>query len=111
MSEQAVGAWVKGESRPSADNLLQLADYFKTSLDKLVGRLPPGAEALEPLCSQVNAVSEALTNLLPNRAIVDDVQKKLKEEEAAPKANEEQGESSDQDTSEDDGPAENEQNA
>ena len=38
VADRLVGAWRKGEKRPTLDNLVLLADFFGVSLDFLVGR-------------------------------------------------------------------------
>jgi transcriptional regulator with XRE-family HTH domain len=38
VSRQAIAKWENGESVPTLDNLVFLADYYKVSLDELVGR-------------------------------------------------------------------------
>lgn len=37
-SDRVVGAWCKGEKKPSFDNILRLADFFKVSADYLMCR-------------------------------------------------------------------------
>lgn len=37
-NDRLIGAWRKGEKRPTLDNLVLLADYFSVSLDYLTGR-------------------------------------------------------------------------
>ena len=38
VSRQAIAKWENGESIPTLENLVFLADYYKISLDELVGR-------------------------------------------------------------------------
>jgi len=46
ISEGNLGDWMRGRSRPAADSLVKLADYFDCSIDYLVGRKEKTAPGL-----------------------------------------------------------------
>lgn len=50
VADRLIGAWRKGEKRPTLDNLVLLAGFFNVSLDYLVGRseIPEMATKKEP---------------------------------------------------------------
>lgn len=52
--------WLAGDLTPSAEMLFKLADVFGVSVDRLVGRATPGAEALYAL----RAAGLALDNII-----------------------------------------------
>lgn len=56
-----MSGWLGGTVRPSADMLFALADALRVSLDRLVGRMPPGAEALAP----IRAAGLVVDDLIP----------------------------------------------
>jgi transcriptional regulator with XRE-family HTH domain len=69
---QRITAWLKapatsgGEERtPGIEHLLEMADFLEVSLDRVLGRTPPGCELLEQLHKQHSAVAHALETILP----------------------------------------------
>lgn len=73
---QMVTKWLKGPDTPSADRLFEIADALGVSLDKLMGRVPPGAEALKQLRQQTSSVAGALDQLLPDESLAEGPPKK-----------------------------------
>lgn len=63
ISEETVGNWIKGKTTPRLDYAIELADYFKVTLDELAGReSPPPTEQAEqiamvelPLLGEISA--------------------------------------------------------
>lgn len=62
---QTLSAWLSGPKTPSADQLLKMADSLDVSLDKLMGRVPSGADVLVELRSRHSSVVAAIDTLLP----------------------------------------------
>lgn len=60
-----LSGWLNGTVRPSADALFNLADALRVSLDRLVGRTPPGAEAL----ALIRAAGRVIDDLIPPPAM------------------------------------------
>lgn len=60
VSPSSLSEWLAGTAKPSADMLVNLADVFGVSLDRLIGRATPGAEALYAL----RAAGLALDNII-----------------------------------------------
>ena len=76
---QIVTKWLKGPDKPSAERLFQIADALDVSLDKLIGRVPPGLGALQEL-NKLD-ISAAISSLLPDEPIVTAATQKAKEQE------------------------------
>jgi transcriptional regulator with XRE-family HTH domain len=60
VNPNTMSKWLHGDLTPSAEMLFKLADVFGVSVDRLIGRATPGAEALYAL----RAAGLALDNII-----------------------------------------------
>jgi transcriptional regulator with XRE-family HTH domain len=67
VTPQTISAWLGESAEPSAQKLFEMADFFGVSLDRLVGRTPPGAEML-PRLRELNEALTAALGLIPEVA-------------------------------------------
>jgi transcriptional regulator with XRE-family HTH domain len=67
VTANTISNWVNGGSYPSTEMLFEMADDLGVSLDRLVGRVPPGTESMPRLRELVEALNAAL-KLVPDEA-------------------------------------------
>ena len=67
---KTLNKWLTGGATPTVISAAKMADCLAVSLDKLIGRVPPGAEALEQLREQTTAIGTVLNEILPDRSII-----------------------------------------
>lgn len=68
VTPQTISAWLGESAEPSAQKLFEMADFFGVSLDRLVGRTPPGTETLPRLRELSDALTAALS-LVPDETL------------------------------------------
>ena len=61
LSDVGYGAWERGDTEPSIDNLMSLCEFFGCTADSLIGLEPPppsdNGKRLEDLKGRLNALS------------------------------------------------------
>lgn len=67
VTAKTMSNWLTGVSNPSTEMLFAMADELAVSLDRLVGRSPPGTETLPRLRELAEALNAAL-KLVPDEA-------------------------------------------
>lgn len=67
VTPSTLSLWLGGAATPSAEMLVKLADELGVSLDRLIGRATPGAEALYAL----RAAGLALDNIISSPQLPD----------------------------------------
>ena len=72
---QRITAWLRepegpdDEDRtPNIEYVLEIADFLEVSLDRVMGRIPPGCDLLEQLYQHHHDVAQALKQTLPVRS-------------------------------------------
>jgi len=49
VSQQTISEYEKGNIYPNMYNVISIADFFKISIDELIGRAKPDPEEMEPV--------------------------------------------------------------
>lgn len=61
---QTMSGWLSGKRDPGVPKIAKMADALKVSLDRLYGRVPPGAKALLELHKQATGIATAVEQLV-----------------------------------------------
>ena len=60
-----VSEWLSGKKIPGSDKLFEMADFLGVSVDKLIGRAPPGTAELVEAHARLTPILDGLENILP----------------------------------------------